>query len=172
MSTLETLKEDLEAKKWREIAEDIIKYQDFKIDIAAERMRGNLSIVTKRNYVINGRYYLKTGEKYNKYFQCPSLLKYIDIVQSEHLQPLVPKQHEQARIVKPKRKDYTGKEARPPITELQVVNNPICAKIEYGVRYNDMIYLAEDEKFARSFLRGIEATGHSAKIVSVELGEV
>lgn len=172
MAGFATLKTDMEAKKWRQIAEDVIKYQDFKIGLAAERMRGNLSHATKRNYVINGRYYLKTGKKYSKHFQSSSLFKYIDMVKDEHLQPLTPKSDEALRVILPRKKNYAKKEAIPPISQMDIIKNPICAKIEYGVKYNDMIYLMENEKFAQVFVKGIKATGNEAKIVSVEIGEI
>lgn len=172
MSTLKTLKEDMSAKKWREIAEDIIKYQDFKTAIAIKRMRGKVSDTTKKNYITSGRHFLRTGEQYSTCNVGVSLFKWLEIVKKEHLQPLTPKDNERGKEMKPRKKDYTRKDAKVPIAELDIIKKPVSSKFEYGVKYGDVIYLAKNEDYAEVFLKGVTATGNNAKIVSVEIGEV
>lgn len=172
MGNLSTLKSDLNEKKWRQIAEDIIKYQDFKFKVAIDKMRGSLSDVTKKNYITSGRYYLKNGKTYDGLSATPSLYRFIDIVKSEHLQPLIPSEQDRARITKPRKKDYTKKNAELSISKMDIIKTPTCAKFEYGVRFGDIIYLMKNEEFAKVFAKGVIATGNNARIVSVEMDDI
>jgi len=171
MSDFSTLKQDLQNKNWERIAEDVIKYQYFKTSIAANKIRSNASYATKVNYINNGRRYLQTGKTFNGTPNVgPNLFKFIDLMQQKHIQPLTPKQNERYKETQRKKPNYTKKEATPPICEL--LTQRITSKIEYGVKYNDLIYLHNNEDNARIFLNGIMATGNKAEIVSVELGEI
>lgn len=96
----------------------------------------------------------------------------LDKVMEQHIQPLRPNLAEKKKTYK---RDYTKKEITPPVARNEVLNKPLTAKIEYGVRINDNIVLQKTEEEARAFLRGINFLNPNnpiAKIVTVELGEV
>lgn len=94
MSDLKNLKEDLRKRDWLFIAEDVIKYQNFKVDIAIKNIRGNASDMTKKNYVISGRHYLRTHTPYNNGNVGKGLYSALDEMLSKHIQPLTPKENE------------------------------------------------------------------------------
>jgi len=170
MSNLKTLEKDLRKKQWGEIAEDLIKYQNFKTNIAIKHMRCNVSDTTKKNYITSARYYLRTGKRYSTNNVGTALFNALDEALKKHVQPLTPKQSEQLKMLPLRKPNYTKKDAKVPIA--QMIPQKIISNFEYGVRYNDIIYLMGNEEEANIFIKGIMATGNSAKIVSVEIGEV
>ena len=169
MTDLKTLKEDLRKKQWSEIAEDLIKYQNYKTGVAIRHIRGDVSDTTKKNYITSARYYLRTGKKYESVNVGTALFEALDEALKKHVQPLTPKQEEQARLLGVRKPNYTKKDAEVPIT--QVIPKKITSKFEYGVKYGKLIYLQDSEKEAQIFLERIKATGNSASIVSVEINE-
>lgn len=167
MSDLRTLKGDLKKKAWRNIAEDVIRYQNFKAQIAVRYMRGSASPTTKKNYLTAGRHYITTKEQYKTLNVGKEFYTALEEMLNKHIQPLIPKENEKARLLGPRKPNYTKKEAKVPIT--QIIPKKITSDFEYGVRYGKIIYLHDNDIMAKIFLDGIKATGNNAEIVSVEV---
>lgn len=169
-SVLEAYKE-AQQKKLKEIAEDVIKYQNFKNSIAVEKMRAtHLAKSSRYNYIACGRHYLKTGQRYRNVVG-GNFYNYLQDALDRHVQPLVPSFDEKLRVIK---KNYTKKEAKPPITKIIETNKKLTTNIEYGIKINDKIVLETNEDRARAFLKGIKflSPNVDAKLITVELTEV
>ena len=171
MADLRTLKNDLKKKAWQNIAEDVIRYQDFKTSIAVCFIRGNASLATKKNYMTAGRHYIATRKPYNTLNVGKEFYNAIEEMLNKHIQPLTPKESERARLLGPRKPDYTKKNADVPIAKLDILKEKIASNFDYGVKYGKLIYLQGNEKEAQIFLEGIKATGNNAIMVSVEINE-
>ena len=174
MST--TVKEalnDLKLKRFENIAEIIIKYQNYKTDIAISKMDNSLGKSTRINYLMYGIRYLKTGYRSN--IIPTNLYNFLDKCIEKHIQPLRPSEAEKKRQIK---RDYTKKENNPPITRLKMVQKRVTEKFVYGVKVNENIVLQKSETEAKAFLRGIRflnnnnSDNNEIKLVAVTMSIV
>lgn len=98
MTTLKDLPQELRDKKAYDIATIIRKYQDYKTSVAAQKLDSTLTLGTRKNYVMGGVSYIKTGKK----MPCvPSYIyEAIDKVIKECVQPLRPSENDKKRSYK------------------------------------------------------------------------
>lgn len=169
ITTLENLPQAVTENKFTELAKWIIKYQYFRMKVALKYAPSGYKDSTLIAYVSVAQRYFNQGIKlpYYDYFYAE-----LDKQTAKCLQPLTPSEYDRKREVKRKTQSYK-KDVQPPIAKLDIVNKPICAKIKYGIQFDDTVLLFDKEDFARYFNKGIEhAGGEAGKIVTVELGEV
>ena len=62
-TTMDKALDELKVKRFNDIAETIIKYQNYKTGIAVSKMDNSLGKSTRLNYLMYGIRYLKTGYK-------------------------------------------------------------------------------------------------------------
>ena len=168
MGRLQNLKEDWQEKQLRDIAKWIVKYQNFKLNIALEKIDTDFcSKLTLKNYLVRGLRYLKTGKKTSGVKT--ALYDFLEEELEKHTQPLRPTFSEQKQAY---RRDYTKKENIPPIVPvtLKKVQKPLIANFEYGIRIENDIKIFKNEDMANGFLQGLNFCGNNeGRLVSVEV---
>ena len=168
-TTMDKALDELKIKRFNDIAETIIKYQNYKTDIAVSKMDNSLGKSTRLNYLMYGIRYLKTG--YKSCIVPSSLYKALDNCVEKHIQPLRPSADEAKRIYN---RDYTRKENKPPVARLKMVQKPVTEKFTYGIKIGDKIALQKSEAEAKAFLNGVKFVDNTLdiKLVSVNWDEV
>ena len=167
MTTLRDLPQELKDRKAYDIATIIRKYQDYKTGVAANKLDSSLTLSTRKNYVMGGVSYIKTGKK----LPCvpSSIYEAIDKVLKECVQPLRPSEQDKKRSYK---RNYFKKEVTPPVARLDIVKKPLTAKVSYGIRLEDSVKCLDSYDEAVGFLKGMRYMGNkTAKIVSFEAME-
>lgn len=152
------------------MAEDVIKYQNYKVEIAVDKMRGNATYSNKKNYFMHGRNYLETEKKSS--IICQKFYSILDDCVARCVQPLTPSESERRMIKTRTKKDttkYQKKDAVLPISKIEVLNKPITGTFEYGIKIGKIIYLQDSETEANGFLNGIKAMNGEGKLVRVEI---
>ena len=168
ITTLENLTETVKENTFNELAKWIIQYSKFKIKSAMKFAPTGYSLSTLDLYRRLSERYFNENKKERYYDNLYTALE----TQSKKYQPLTPSAMDRKMIYARKDKSYL-KAVQPPIAKLDIINKPLCAKIKYGIQFDDTVLLFDKEDFARYFNKGIEhAGGESGKIVTVELGEV
>lgn len=169
MNTMKEALVDLKVKRFESIAENIVKYQNYKNNIAISKMDNSLGKSTRQNYLIFGIRYLKT--RYKSKIIPTSLYNALDKCIKTHIQPLRPSPEETK--IKYKR-DYTKKENNPPVARLKMVQKPVTERFIYGIKIDDKIVLQKSEVEAKAFLKGINFLNYNenAKLVAVTISEV
>ena len=167
--TMNEALEELKQRRFEKVAETIVKYQNFKNEIAVSKMDSSLGKSTRLNYLTYGIRYLKTG--YKSSIVPSSIYKCLDKCVEQHIQPLRPNIDDAKRIYK---RDYTKKEIEPPISRLQYVQKPVTVKFTYGIKIGDKILLQKSELEAKGFMNGAKFFDNSIdiKLVSVNWDEV
>ena len=167
MITLQNLPEAVKENKTKNLAEWVIKYQKFNFKAAKQFAPDGYTDKSLQNYLYNGCKYLERGT-INPMFK--AFCRKLEELKQKCVQPLTPSLENRKREYK---KDYTKKEATPPIINVPVIRKTLTAQIQYGVKFDDFIKLFESEEEAKAFNKGIEyAKGEAGKLVTVELGEV
>lgn len=164
MTTLKDLPQELKEKKAYDIATIIRKYQDYKTNVAAEKLDNTLTIATRKNYVMGGVTYIKTGKK----MPCvpSSIYEAIDKVIKECVQPLRPSEADKKRSYK---RNYCKKEVTPPVARMDIVKKQLTAKVTYGIKLEDSVKCLDSYDEAIGFLKGMRYMGNkTAKMVSFE----
>lgn len=172
-TTMKEALDEIKLKRFENVAETIIKYQNYKTDIAISKMDNSLGKSTRINYLMYGIRYLKTG--YKSCIVPSSIYKALDKCIEKHIQPLRPSESEKKRVHK---RDYTKKNNNPPVSRLKMVQKPVTEKFTYGVKVNDNIVLQKSEIEAKAFLKGIRFLNNNndnnneIKLVAVTISEV
>lgn len=149
------------------MAEDTVKYQFFKTDVAISKFRiQDKSYTTLKNYFSIGLNYIKTNER--KY---PYVAKaYYDALENavkRCVQPLIPKKNEERRTIE-RTKIAQKKEVKLPINDV-ITATSTTAKVDFGIKVGNVIYLEENEAMQKVFLRGVQAMGGQGQLVTVEI---
>lgn len=169
ITTLENLPQAVTENKFTELAKWIIKYQYFRMKVALKYAPAGYKESTLITYVSVAQRYFNQGIKL-PYYDC--FYTELDKQTAKCLQPLTPSENDRKKVYNRKEKSYL-KAVQPPIAKLDIVNQPVCANIKYGIQFDDTVLLFDKEDFARYFNKGIEhAGGEAGKVVTVELGEV
>ena len=151
------------------IAAWIVKYQNYKTKSAIQYAPEGYTENSLANYMVAGQAYIKS-KKRNRVYNW--MYPYLDKLIQQHIQPLTPSEAEKRRVYTFK-KDYTTKENIPPVAKLEIMQKPLTAKFEYGIRFDDYIKLFDSEEEAKGFNKGIEfSKGTPGKLVTVELGAI
>lgn len=167
-NNLQNLPQMVTENKFKILAKWVIQYSKFRASSALQYAPAGYKDISLIQYRTKAERYLNQGiieAKYHNFY------KALDEI-SKKYQPLTPSESDRKKIYNRKDKSYL-KAVQPPIAKLDIVNKPICAKIKYGIQFDDTVLLFDKEDFARYFNKGIEhAGGEAGKIVTVELGEV
>lgn len=168
MGNLTTLKEDLREIKYANLAEIIIKYQNFKSAVILNKMQNmDIKEATKLQYITAGIKYIRYRKKDKKFSDV--YYKKIQELLDKHMQPLVPKENEKRSNIQ---KIYQQKETILPIQNI-IKSIKQTTTIEYGIKIEDKILLCIDEIEARSFIKAIKFINSNceAKIVTLEIND-
>ena len=169
---LENLKEEIKNKKLRDFALAIVKYQNFKTNVALPKINYDCSDNTKMSYFNCGISYLKTGVMHKG---IPSkLYEYIDEFKKQCVQPLTPSILEQ-RQEKKARNKAAGLSAIPPVARLDIVKMPLIEHFEYALKCNNQFLLCRSKDFAEGYLEALKDKGENAdnyKIVAVTVSDL
>lgn len=141
----------------------IVKYQNFKTNIALKKME----IKVSKPVYEAGVSYLKRGK-----ITAPlsNIMKEaIDTTIKECIQPLRPTSAEERKWKFP---IYQSKEAKPPICALPIIHKKLTTKFDYGVLVNNCIKILDSEKEARIFLEGIKFINGEGKLLEIEIKEI
>ena len=164
MTSLKDLPHELKDKRAYDIALAIRKFQDYKVDVAANKLDDSLTLSTRKNYVLGGVTYIKTGKKLASVPS--SIYDALDKVLKNCVQPLTPSSADKKRSYK---RNYCKKEVTPPVARLDIVKKPLTAKVTYGIRLEDSVKCLDSYDEAIGFLKGMRYLGNkSAKLVSFE----
>ena len=169
MGNLTTLKEDLREIKYANLAEIIVKYQNFKSAIIVNKMQNmDIKETTKLQYITAGIKYVKYREKDKKFSDI--YYKKIQELLDKHIQPLIPKETEKRSNIQ---KVYQQKETILPIQNIIKSIKQTTTTIEYGIKIEDKILLCSDEIEAKSFIKAINFINSKceAKIVTLEIND-
>lgn len=170
--TMKEALDDLKQKRFDNIAETIVKYQNYKNSIAISKMDNSLGKSTRTNYLIYGIRYIRTG--YKSDIVPKSLYLGLDKCLKNCISPLRPSNSEKKQAHK--EYDYTKKENKPPVSRLKMVQKPVTEKFTYGIKIGDKIVLQKSELEAKAFLNGAKFVDNAntldIKLVSVNWDEV
>lgn len=150
-----------EIQRRNNLARDIIKYQNFKAEIAISKINSNgLSRATLLNYFRAGKLYIRDNTKRKNISN--SLYEALDTMVAQHVQPLTPSKEEQGKTYNINAKQIV-KVSIPAID----TKKPLTEKIEYGVRLDGMIKLFKDDVEANLFIDGAKYAGKDLELLSV-----
>ena len=148
------------------IASWVFKYQKFRTKIALQHAPEGYSKSTLQNYFDYGLRYIKNGLKTGNY---SALYSNIDTLIKKHTQPLTPSEID-ARVIS--KRDYTKKNNIPPVAKLEIIQKPVSAKFQYGIRSGDEIRLCPSEDYAMGYLDCLKRNSDTdAKVITLEIGE-
>ena len=165
-TTLKDLNTAVKENRLRNLAVDIVKYQNFKTSAIIKKIDNagysNSSLVTMIFYAIR---YIKTGEVNAR---AKTIYPYIDEALKNHIQPLVPSKKDQ-RVVKNKK--------NPPIQNvLKKINEQAISKENnrfLGIKIGDKIIIKESLDEIKAFQEGLIFMGNNdSKIVKVKIEEI
>lgn len=170
-TTLENLPLVVRQNRLKELAINIVKYQNFKTNAFINKIDSagytKTSLASLICYCI---IYIQTGRKNNKVVS--SIYKYIDDAINQHIQPLTPSERDRRWN---KKKSSKKKEIVTPVQKvLQHINDKAIEdkKYQIAVQTDDSIKLQDDLKRAEGFLDGLKFCGRvNAKIVRVRIEE-
>lgn len=154
----------MEQELLKRLAIDVVKYQNFKLDAAINKLDYPLTNGTLKRYLSRGARYVKFGTV-DKQLQ-KNFYTYIDAVLGQHVQPLTPSKFEKKVQYKQR---YTDKEAHPPVSRLPIVNKPLTESFEYGVKYGNIIRLFNSEESMNLFLEGCKFVPNNEHIVCIRV---
>ena len=171
-TTLENLPLAIRENRLKNLAINIVKYQNFKtsafinkIDSAGYTKASLASLIC---YCI---IYIQTGRKSNRVVS--SVYKYIDDAIKQCIQPLTPSERDRRWN---KKKPNKKKEIVTPVQKvLQHINDKAIEdkKYQIAVQVDDSIKLQDDLKHAEGFLNGLRFCGKvNVKIVKVRIEEI
>ncbi len=171
-TTLENLPLVIRENRLKELAINIVKYQNFKTSAFINKIDSagytKTSLVSLISYCI---IYIQTGRKNNKVTS--SVYKYIDDAIKQCIQPLTPSERDQRWN---RKKSNKKKEVVTPVQKvLQNINDKAIEdkKYQIAVQVDDNIKLQDDLKHAEGFLDGLRFCGKvNVKIVRVKIEEV
>lgn len=170
---LENLKEEIKNKKLRDFALAIVKYQNFKTNVALPKINYDCSDNTKHSYFNCGISYLKTGVIQKG---IPSkLYEYIDEFKKQCVQPLTPSRLEKRRDFKPRKNRAAGLSAIPPVARLDIVKRQLIEPFEYALKCNDLFLHCKSRDFAEGYLKALSDKGENTdnyKLVAITISDI
>lgn len=163
---LTDLKGYYEEQKWRTLAKEIVQYQNFKSNKAAEKILGDWKTCTKKNYFNIGLRYMRSG--FRDAHVGVKFYDFIDEAIEKCTQPLTPsisdKRH-QRRINIQSKKATIPDVMQQPTT---VLPTQLISKFEYGVRRGDLIVIMANEQVVNDFVSACKRLGiDDIKIVNI-----
>lgn len=170
-TALENLPLAIRENRLRNLAINIVKYQNFKTSAIVNKIDSagytKASLEALICYCI---VYIQTGRKNNRV--ASSVYKYIDDAIKQCIQPLTPSEQDRRWN---RKKSNKKKEIVTPVQKvLQHINDKAIEdkKYQIAVQVDDNIKLQDDLKHAKGFLDGLRFCGKvNAKIVRVRIEE-
>lgn len=161
-ATLENLTEKVRENRLRNLAINVIKYQNFSTNAIIRKIdNAGLSEATLRFYLDKGISYIKNGTIYKA---MNNFNKYIDEGVEKHIQPLTPKDSEKRRTIATERKSCINS---------QIVKDILRQNNQYAVQVDNNIKLQPNLECAKAFADGLSFMGKTdAKIIKIEIEEV
>lgn len=165
-TTLENLPLAVRQNRLKELAINIVKYQNFTTSAFINKIdNAGYNASTLKLMICYAIRYIKTGEK-NK--RASALYPYIDEALKKHIQPLTPSKRDQ-RITRLKQKSIPVQKVLQHINDKAIEDK----KYQIAVQTDDSIKLQDDLKHAEGFLDGLKFCGRTnVKIVKVKIEEV
>lgn len=164
-TTLNNLTEKVRENRLRNLAKNIIKYQNFSTNAVIRKIdNAGYSERTLRFYIDKGIAYLKNGTAYGK---LGKMSNYLDDGIKECIQPLTPSEQDKRRSVVGKDKAV---KTEPPV--VKVLENINKKKTAFIVKFNNNALLYEGKDEAEAFKQGLYFAGIGANIVEIEYKEV
>ena len=158
----------IQENRIKQLAYEIVKYQNYKVKYATANLPGDLASSTKANYFICGVKFIKNGTK-NKIVPV-QLYEYITEAMNKHVQPLTPKESER-RVER--NINYTKRNVEHPAQKvLEIIKNQ-SPKV-YAVKLDNTLVIQNTLNDARAFSSGINFLNpnSNASIVQLEITEV
>ena len=156
-TTLENLTEKVKENRLRNLAKNIVRYQNFRTSIILAKIDdAGLAEATLKNYVDYGISYIRTGKVAK---QITGIVKYIDEYIKDCVQPLTPKQEEKRQIGKIRSQATVSVYKKEATLPVQTVLNQLIAKNVHksiAVKLNDNIIVLSTEEEANGFIKGIK----------------
>lgn len=176
-TTLENLTEKVQENRLRNLAKNIVQYQNFKTSVILKRIdNAGYSSLTLKSYITSGIIYIKRGVK-NKQTGV-KIYEYIDDAIKNCVQPLTPKQNE-IRINYPNRTKNKAYKKDTVLPIQQVLNNlskEISSKKNsymYAIKLNNTLKIYNSLPEAQAFLDGLSILGKTeANIVKLTIESI
>ena len=166
-ATLENLTEKVRENRLRNLAINVIKYQDFSTNATIRKIdNAGLSESTLRFYIDKGIGYIKQGTVYKG---MNNFNKYIDDGIEKHVQPLTPRNDEKRRPTMRKKQQKPNS----PCINPQMAKDVLRQKKQYAVQIGNNIRLLNNLECAKAFADGLSFMGKTdAKIIKIKIEEV
>ena len=163
-TTLDNLTEKVLENRARNLATNIIKYQNFSTNAIVRRVENSgYSERMLRFYIDKGIAYIKHGTARK---ELGKMAQYIDDGLKECIQPLVPSRCDKRRSFKKE-----SKTVAPPkvVRVLEAINKK---KTAFVVKFNNNALMYEGKDEAEAFKQGLYFAGINANIVEIKYEEV
>lgn len=179
-TTLENLGDAVRINRYRNFAENMVKYQNFKTSAIIPKIDNfnNASRKTLESYINSCVYYIKSGKKYHSFSH---LYKYIDEALKKHIQPLTPSSADK-RITHKITKKKIDKDLVLPVNKVideinkkskAIFENELNKNKFYAVKIDKNIVLQDNLSEAQGFKKGCEFVGaKDVKLVNIRIMEV
>lgn len=172
ITTLENLTEKVKENNLKNLAKNIVKYQNFKTSVVLNKIDTlGFTRSTIKTYIDCGINFVRKGIKYphvNK-----SLYLYIEECLKEHMQPLTPTFEEKRVILKQSVKKETVLPVQNVLEKLQKQSVSELQTKFYGIQLENRIILQDTKEEANAFYNGLVFMGNNnAKIVKVKIEEI
>lgn len=170
-TTLDNLPAKIRENRMRNLAINIVKYQDFKTSAIIPKIdncgyaQGALS-----SYIGFGICYIKKGTKNKK---AGNIYNYIDEALKNHVQPLVPSESERRRVAGVQ----TSRKVKD-VSQVQKVLDGLYTKASktqthIAVQISDYLSIVDNQEEANGFNKCLEFLGKQAgKVVKITIEEV
>ena len=148
--TLKNLYKKVQENRLRNLAINIVKYQNFKTSVIIKKIdNAGYSKASLLGYINNGISYIKTGKKIK---QIGVLCNYIDEAKANCIQALTPREDEK-RLEKPRKQKNIP--VQNVLKKLSQEVFPTKQK-SLAVKVNDTIIIQSSEEEANGFIKGIK----------------
>lgn len=169
--TLDNLTEEVRKNRLKNLAINIVKYQDFKTSAIIPKIDNcGYAYNALSSYINLGICYIKKGVK-NK--RAGSIYGYIDEALKNHTQPLVPPKSECRRVVG----THTSHKVKD-ASQVQKVLDGLYARVNntqthIAVQISDYLSIVDNREEANGFNKCLEFLGKQAgKIVKITIEEI
>jgi len=146
ITTLENLTEKVTQNRLKNLAINIVKYQNFKTSVILKKIdNAGYSEQTLKSYINSGIAYIKGGNKLNK---CGNIYKYIDEAIKDCVQPLTPAFDEKREFVKSR---FKNKNVEIPVQKVLKKIKSDAKAFHYAIKIENCLNLLENNDEAIGF---------------------
>ena len=146
ITTLENLTEKVTQNRLKNLAINIVKYQNFKTSVILKTIdNAGYSKHTLITYINSGITYVKGGNRLNK---CGNIYKYIDEAIKNCVQPLIPAFNEKREFSKSK---FKNKNIEIPVQKVLKKIKSDAKQLQYAVKIENCLNIVENNDEAIGF---------------------